>query len=300
MRPRSLAKYAWLSIVAAIATISLKGSAYFYTNSVGILSDALESLVNLAAAILALWIIKIAERPPDDSHEFGHDKAEYFSSAVEGALIMIAAVSIVYAAIGRLINPIPLGSLGLGIVISLIATGINLVVGIVLISAGKKHDSIVLEADGNHLLTDVWTTFGILAALMIVWTTGWITADPIAAIIVSIGISFTGFRLIRRSVLGLMDTPIAGEDMAKAGAVLEKYRASHGIDFHALRSRRSGAKKFIYFHLLVPDEWTVKKGHDLGHEIEEQILSEIVECAVFVHIEPLRDPASHDDIELFG
>ncbi len=300
MPKKSLSRYAWLSIAAAVATISLKGGAYFYTNSVGILSDALESLVNLVAAFLALWMIKVAERPPDEDHEFGHNKAEYFSSAVEGMLILAAAVGIVYAAINRLINPVPLESLGFGVAVSLVATAINLAVGIILIRAGKENNSIVLEADGNHLLTDVWTTVGILFALMIVWLTGWITADPIAAIIVSIGIGFTGIRLLRKSVTGLMDTTLESGELEKVEAVLEEFKESRGVDFHALRSRRSGQKNFIYFHLLVPDEWTVKKGHQLAHVIEDKILEAVPESAVFIHLEPLRDPASFEDLELFS
>ncbi|NNE68442.1 MAG: cation transporter [Pyrinomonadaceae bacterium] len=300
MGKKSLSRFAWLSIAAAIATIALKTSAYFYTNSVGILSDALESTINLAAALLALWMIKIAERPPDEDHEFGHHKAQYFSSAVEGLLILMASVWILFAAIDRFIRPVELESLGLGVIISLIATAINLSVGIILIRAGKQHDSIVLEADGHHLLTDVWTTFGILAALMIVLLTGWSLADPIAAIVVAFGIAFTGFRLVRRSVLGLMDTAIDAEDLVKVRKVISKFAKVGEIEFHALRTRKSGPKKFIYFHLLVPDEWTVKKGHNFSHEIEEEILSKVSDAAVFIHLEPLRDPASHEDIELFG
>jgi len=253
----------------------------------------------LVAAFLALWMIKVSERPPDEDHEFGHNKAEYFSSGIEGMLILLAAVAIVYAAIQRLITPVELGNLGFGVVVSLIATAINLIVGIVLIRAGTQNNSIVLEADGHHLLTDVWTTFGILIALMLVWVTGWRAADPIAAILVSMGIAFTGFRLVRKSVLGLMDTAIESEDLEIVQAVLDRYSKSHGVDFHAIRSRRSGPKKFIYFHLLVPDEWTVKKGHDLSHQIEEEILAEVSDAAVFIHLEPLLDPASHEDLELF-
>ncbi|MDH3493792.1 MAG: cation diffusion facilitator family transporter [Acidobacteriota bacterium] len=300
MRKKILSRYAWLSIAAALATIGFKTSAYIYTNSVGILSDALESFVNLAAAILALWMIKVSERPPDADHEFGHNKAEYFSSAAEGILILLAAVWIVIAAVRRLITPAELGNLEFGVIISLIATAINLVVGIVLIRAGKQHQSIVLEADGNHLLTDVWTTIGILTALMLVWVTGWTAADPIAAIVVSIGIGYTGYKLVRKSVLGLMDTAIDSDDLERVQSVLNGYAESHGVDFHAVRTRRSGPKKFIYFHLLVPDEWTVKKGHDLSHEIEEEILAGISDAAVFIHLEPLHDPASQEDLELFG
>ncbi|MEZ5307393.1 MAG: cation diffusion facilitator family transporter [Pyrinomonadaceae bacterium] len=299
MADKSLGRYAWLSIVAAIATITLKTAAYLQTHSVGILSDALESTVNLAAAVLALWMIRVAERPPDDDHEFGHNKAEYFSSAAEGILIFVAAAGIVYSALKRLINPIPLEALGLGVGISLIATGINLIVGLILIKVGKDKNSIVLEADGHHLLTDVWTTMGILMALGLVAMTGWQPADPIAALVVSVGIAFTGFKLVRRSVLGLMDASMPDPESAKVRAILDEYKQTHEVDFHAIRSRRAGQKNFVYFHLLVPDNWTVKEGHDLSHEIEERVIEAVPETAVFIHLEPLHDPASQDDIELF-
>ncbi len=299
MSKGSLSKYAWLSVFAAILTITLKASVYFYTNSVSFLSDALESIINLAAAVLAVWMIKVTERPPDNDHEFGHDKAAYFSSGIEGTLIFLAAIGIIIAALPRLLAPQPISNIGFGLALSAVAAAINLVVGLFLIKIGKQNDSIVLEADGHHLMTDVWTSVGIFFAIGIVWMTDWVILDPIIAMVVSVSIGYTGFKLIRRSVLGLMDTVIDQESALTATNILNGYVEELGIEFHAFRTRKSGVRKFIYFHLLVPDEWTVKKGHDLAEEIELKILKEIPLSAVFVHLEPLEDPASHEDIELF-
>ncbi len=299
MAKKSLSSYAWLSVLAAIITIGLKVSVYLYTNSVSFLSDALESFINLAAAILAVWMINVAERPPDDDHEFGHDKAEYFSSGIEGTLISLAAIGIVIAAVQRLFNPQPINNIAIGLTISLVAALINLFVGQLLIKVGKENDSIVLEADGHHLMTDVWTSVGIFVAVGIVGFTDWFILDPIIALVVAVSIGWTGYKLIRRSVLGLMDTVIDLESAKLATDILDKYVKKLGVDYHAFRTRKSGARKFIYFHLLVPDEWTVKKGHDLAEEIELKILQKIPHSAVFVHLEPLEDPTSFKDIELF-
>ncbi len=299
MVKKSLSSYAWLSIAAAIITIGLKVSVYFYTNSVSFLSDALESFINLAAAILALWMIKVAERPPDDDHEFGHDKAEYFSSGIEGTLIFLAAIGIIVAALPRLFAPQPVINIGIGLAISFVAALINLIVGRLLIKVGKENDSIVLEADGHHLMTDVITSVGIFLAIGIVALTDWFILDPLIALIVAVSIGWMGYKLIRRSVLGLMDTVIDVDSAKKATEVLNRYKSEIGIDYHAFRTRKSGARKFIYFHLLVPDEWTVKKGHELAEEIELKILQKIPHSAVFVHLEPLEDPTSFTDIELF-
>ncbi len=299
MEKKSLSAYAWFSVVAAVVTIGLKVSVYLYTNSVGFLSDALESFINLAAAILAVWMIKVAERPPDDDHEFGHDKAEYFSSGIEGTLIFLAAIGIIIAAVTRFSSPQPIENVGIGLAISFVAGLINLFVGQTLIKVGKQYDSIVLEADGHHLMTDVWTSIGIFAAVGIIALTDWFILDPIIALLVAVSIGWTGYKLIRRSVLGLMDTVIDDESAAKAMEILDNYKEKIGIDYHAFRTRKSGARKFIYFHLLVPDEWSVKKGHDLVEEIELKIIGKIPHSAVFIHLEPLEDPISFEDIELF-
>ena len=299
MERKNLSRYVWLSIAAAVVTIALKMAAYFYTGSVGLLSDALESIINLVAAVVALLIIKIAAAPPDDDHAFGHDKAEYFASGIEGTMIFVAAVGIVYTAVPRLFAPQPLESVGFGLIISLIATLVNLVVGIVLIRAGKHHHSIVLEADGRHLMTDVWTSIGVITGIVIVGLTGWIILDPIVGLIVALNIVWTGFQLIKRSALGLMDTAVAPETCEDIVKVLDGYVANQGIDYHALRTRQSGARKFISVHILVPDEWTVQKGHDLTEQIENDICQAIPDSIVFTHLEPLEDPSSFYDVELF-
>jgi cation diffusion facilitator family transporter len=295
----NLSRFAWLSIFAAISTISLKATAYFYTGSVGLLSDALESLINLAAAIVALLMIKIAAQPPDEEHSFGHDKAEYFASGLEGALIFIAALSIGYAAIQRILFPQPLEHIGFGVFISGVATLINLAVGIILIRVGKKQHSIILEADGHHLMTDVWTSVGVILGVVAVSFTGWLTLDPIVALLVAANIVWMGFKLIRRSVLGLMDTAVSSEVQQEIIRILDRYVDEKGVAYHALRTRQAGARKFVYFHLLVPDEWTVQKGHALCDEIEDEICGAIPNAAVFTHLEPLKDPASWKDLELF-
>ena len=299
MKRENLSRFAWLSIVAAILTIALKAAAYFYTGSIGLLSDALESVINLVAAIIALLIIKIAAQPPDDDHAFGHDKAEYFASGIEGTLIFIAAIGIVYTAVPRVFSPTPLEHLSLGLIISLAATLINLAVGIILIKVGKKQHSIVLEADGKHLITDVWTSVGVILGIILVGFTGWLALDPIIALLVALNIVWTGFQLIKRSALGLMDTAASPETCEKIKQVLDGYVAEKGIDYHALRTRQSGARHFISVHILVPDEWTVQKGHDLTEEIEMKILQAVPESTVFTHLEPLEDPLSFADLDLF-
>ena len=299
MAKKSLSLYAWLSVCAAVVTILLKVCVYFYTNSVGFLSDALESFINLAAALLAVWMIKIAEKPPDDDHEFGHDKAEYFASGIEGTLIFLASLGITLMSLHRLIFPQPIDNISFGFILSLIATFINLFVGIILIRAGKENDSIVLEADGHHLITDVWTSFGVILAIFVVWWTNWLILDPLIALLVAAIIARTGYILMKRSALGLMDTVLDTDVTEIITEILDNYVEKLGVDYHALRTRQSGARKFIYFHLLVPDEWTVKRGHDLVDEIEAKIMEKIENSAVFIHLEPIEDPASFEDLELF-
>ena len=296
---KDLSRYVWLSIAAAVLTISLKAAAYFYTGSIGLLSDALESVINLIAAIIALMMIKIAASPPDDDHAFGHDKAEYFASGIEGTLIFLAAGGIVYTAIPRLFAPQPIEHIGIGLIVSLAATVVNLIVGLLLIKIGKQNHSIVLEADGRHLMTDVWTSVGVVLGIVIVSFTGWLILDAIIALIVALNIVWTGFQLIKRSALGLMDTAISPETTQEIISILDGYVEKQGIDYHALRTRQSGARHFISVHILVPDEWTVQKGHDLTEEIELEICRVVPESTVFTHLEPLEDPLSFEDLELF-
>jgi cation diffusion facilitator family transporter len=294
---RRLTRFGWLSIATAIATIALKAAAYLLTGSVGLLSDALESGVNLVAAILALVALMVAAQPPDEEHAYGHTKAEYFSSGVEGVLILVAGLMIVAAAIERLIDPQELEQIGIGLGVSLIAGILNLTVALVLLRAGKRYESATLEANANHLLTDVWTSFGVLVGVGLVSVTGWLVLDPIIAIIVAMQILWTGFRLLRGSVLGLMDTALPAEESARVTEILESYRTS-GVQYHALRTRRSGARRFVSVHVQVPGAWTVQRGHGLLEEIEASIRATLPRTTVFTHLEPIEDPASWEDISL--
>lgn len=296
-RRANLTRFAWLSIGAAVATISLKGSAYLLTGSVGLLSDALESLVNLAAAVVALLMLGIAAQPPDEEHAFGHDKAEYFSSGVEGALVLVAALSIAYTSVERLLNPQPLEQVGVGLVISAIASLVNLGVARVLLRAGTDYQSVALEADAQHLMADVWTSAGVIAGVGLVALTGLAWLDAIIGLAVAAHILLAGFGLMRRSYNGLMDSAIPPEERAKIDAILDGYRAQ-GIQFHALRTRQSGARRFVTVHVLVPGMWTVSRGHYLLEDLERSICAALPNAVIGTHLEPLGDPASMADIAL--
>ena len=293
----SLKPYTWLSIAAALVTIALKALAWLLTGSVGLLSDALESLVNLAGACMALAMLSIAERPEDAGHGFGHGKAEYFSSGFEGLLILFAAIAMAMAAGERLLNPQPLEAVGAGLAVSAVAALINLLVGRVLLLTGRRQRSITLEADAHHLLTDVWTSLGVIIGVGAVALTGWLWLDPILALLVASNIVWTGWRLLRRSANGLMDASLPPEQQAQILEVLKSYRRQ-GIDFHALRSREAGARSFISLHVLVPGAWTVMRAHQLVEELESELRRELPHASVFIHIEPLEDPASHQDLGL--
>lgn len=292
-----LTRFAWLSIGAAVITIALKTIAYLLTGSVGLLSDALESLVNLVGALMALAMLTIAARPADEDHTYGHGKAEYFSSGVEGTLILIAAVSIVIAAIPRLITPRPLEQVGLGLGVSVAASLVNLIVALILLQAGKRHNSITLEANANHLMTDVWTSVGVLVGVGAVALTGWERLDPIVAFIVAANIIRSGARIVRLSALGLMDTALSIEELNKLQKILDPYTHS-GIEYHALRTRQSGSRQFVSFHVLVPGRWTVQRGHRLLESMEADIRHAMPSVTVFTHLESLNDPASWDDTDL--
>ncbi|MFH2044075.1 MAG: cation diffusion facilitator family transporter [Pseudomonadota bacterium] len=297
MARSSITKYAWLSIIAAISTIVLKSSAYFITGSVGLLSDAAESLVNLLGAGIALAMLTIAARPPDEEHLFGHGKAEYFACGAEGVLILVAAISISIMAINRFINPVPIQEIGIGLIITAIASLINFVVARILLSAGEKNNSVTLEADAHHLMTDVWTSIGVFTGISAVALTGWQPLDQIVALCIAFYIGWMGYKLIKRSVLGLMDSALPDEKCNGVIEVLEKYK-NRGIDYHALRTRQAGSRCFVSVHVLVPGTWTVQHGHELLEELEEDIRKEVMYVTVFTHLEPLGDPASEEDIEL--
>ena len=296
MPTQSLKKFAYLSIAAAVATISLKMLAYFLTNSVGLLSDALESCVNLIAAIVALFMIILAEKPADEEHAFGHHKAEYFSSAIEGGLIVLAAFSIIWSAIPRLIHPVALENVGIGLLIAVGASGINLAVALVLLKNGRKSNSIILEADGKHLMTDVYTSAGVLIGIGLVKVSGWLILDAVVAIGVAINILWTGYQLMRRSALGLLDSAIPEVDRLKITKALEPLK-QQDIDYHSLLTRQAGQRKFISLHVLMPGSWTIQEGHDLIEKIEKDIRDLFDSpVTVFTHLEPIEDPLSMNDI----
>ena len=290
--PLDLSRYGWLAVATAFATILLKAGAWLVTGSVGLLADAAESLVNLVAAAVALIVLKVAARPADANHNFGHTKAEYFSAAVEGVMIFVAAISIVVFAIQRLVFPQPIESLGIGLMISVIASVLNGAVALVLLRAGKRHHSITLTADGKHLMTDVWTSVGVLVGIVLVWMSGWSWLDPVIAIAVGINILFTGYGLVKESTEGLMDASLPERDNEQLRMILTR-RAGAGIAFHQMRTRVSGARQFMDFHLLVPDDWSVKQGHDFLEDLSDEIVAEFPRMNVTGHIEPINDPRSY-------
>ncbi|HQR23988.1 MAG TPA: cation diffusion facilitator family transporter [Steroidobacteraceae bacterium] len=297
MNPPSLTRFAWLSIAAAIATMLLKTVAWRLTGSVGLLSDALESLVNLAGALMALAMLSVAARPPDEDHPHGHGKAEYFSAGVEGSLIVIAAVSIAVAAVDRLLHPRALEQVGLGLGVSVVASLVNLGVALVLLRAARVHRSVTLQANAHHLLTDVWTSAGVLVGVGAVALTGWQRLDPVVALAVAANIVWTGGRIVLESVGGLMDAALPEHEIAVLRRLLGAY-ASQGIEYHALRTRRAGALRFVSVHVLVPPDWSVQRGHDVLEQIEGEIRRALPPVTILTHLEPLGDPLAMDDQHL--
>jgi cation diffusion facilitator family transporter len=281
----SLTRFAWLSIAAALATIGLKAAAYLITGSVGLLSDALESIVNLVGSLMALAMLSVAARPPDADHAYGHSKAEYFSSVVEGVLILVAAGSIGVTAVGRLVTPQPLEQIGLGLAVSIVAALVNLAVARVLLRVGKRHRSISLQANANHLLTDVWTTAGVVLGVGLVAVTGLQRIDPLVALVVAGNIVWTGIGILRESVWGLMDTALPADEQRTLQNVLERH-VQAGVRYHSLRTRRSGARRFVSLHVLVPGAWTVEAGHQLLERMEADIQEALPETVVLTHLEP--------------
>lgn len=293
----SLTKFAWLSAAAAILTIVLKLTAYWMTGSIGILSDAMESFVNLAGAVLALAMLTIAARPPDEEHAFGHSKVEYFASGAEGAMIIIAAGSICYAAVNRMLEPQPIESVGAGLVVTMIATAINFTVALVIRRAGRRYDSVTLDANARHLMTDVWTSLGVIVSVAIVAISDIQILDPIIALLVAANILREGFLIVRQSLLGLMDTTIPANELQRVSDILDSHKKEH-VTYHALRSRQAGARRFVSVHILVPGEWTVHHGHELLEQIESELREAVPNLTVMTHLESLDDPASWEDIDL--
>ena len=294
MSNKSARFYAFLSVGAALLNITLKFGAYLLTGSIGLLSDALESGVNLVAAAVAVWAIGFAARPPDAAHAFGHSKAEYFSSGVEGALILVAAASIAFAAWGRLFHPQPLEQLGLGLGLTLVATAINGGLAWVMFQAGRRLRSVTLRADAHHLLTDVWTSVGVFLGVFLVQLTSWLVLDPLIALIVAANIIWTGWRLLRETGSGLLDAALPADEQRLITDIFLPYQ-EQGIQFHALRTRVAGTRYFVNFHVLVPGEWTVQRGHTLCEEIELKVIQALPGASVLTHLEPLEDLTSWDD-----
>jgi cation diffusion facilitator family transporter len=297
MDRKHLTRFAWLSIAAAVLTMVLKVVAWGLTGSVGLLSDAAESLVNLTGALMALAMLTIATRPADEDHAYGHGKAEYFSSGLEGGLILVAAVGIAVAAVLRLIHPKPLEHVGTGMIISAAASVVNLVAALIILRGGKRHESITLEANAHHLLTDVWTSVGVIVGVGAAALTRWQWLDPAVALIVAANIVITGLRIVRRSVGGLMDPTVGEADQTAIKQVLKRHTQER-VQFHALRTRQSGPRRFISVHVLVPGDWTVQRGHDLLEQIEDDLRDVVPNATVFTHLESIDDPASWQDLEL--
>lgn len=291
----SLTRFAWLSIAAAVTTIVLKSVAYLLTGSIGLLSDAVESIVNLLGALMALGMLTVAARPPDAGHTFGHSKAEYFASLLEGMLILGAAATISYTALERLIHPRPLQQMGVGLAVSAGASAVNFVVARILMRAGKKYDSITLEADSQHLMTDVWTSGGVIGGLIVATATGWTLLDPIVALLVAANIVWTGINLVRRSVNGLMDVALPGPEREIVEAVMAKYREKN-VEFHALRTRQSASRRFLSVHMLFPGHWTMHDAHHIAEEFEGDIRAGLKDAVIDVHLEPVDDEISVRDI----
>lgn len=288
-----------LSIAAALVTLGMKTVAYLLTGSVGLLSDAVESLVNLLAAVVAFASLWYASRPVDPSHTYGHEKMEYFSSGLEGTLILVAAAGIAWYAVVRLLHPAPLAELGVGSAVALGAAGINFFVARILLRAGRASGSILLEADGQHLMTDVWTSAGVVAGLLVAWGTGWHVLDPILALVVAANILWTAIDLMRRSFNGLMDHALPEAEVTAIRAAIER-NLPIGATYHALRSRQAGTRRFVDFHLLVPGAWSVQQAHDLTGQVEASIQEAFPGIEITVHIEPIEEQASWQDSELLA
>jgi cation diffusion facilitator family transporter len=293
----ALTRFAWLAVAAAVLTMALKGAAYWLTGSVGLLSDALESLVNLAGALMALAMLAIAARPPDEEHAYGHSKAEYFSSVIEGALILVAAASIAVEAAKRLVAPRPLEQIGVGLAVAVGAALVNMGVALVLLDAGRRHHSIALEASARHLLTDVWTSAGVVTGVGLGAVTAWHRLDPIVALAVAANIVWTGVRLVNESVSGLMDVALPPDEQEALRGVLARY-LDLGVHYHALRTRQAGPRRFVSVHVLVPGDWSVQRGHELLEHLEADVHAALPYVSILTHLEPIEDPASWEDLSL--
>ncbi len=288
-----------LSILAALVTLGLKYTAYQLTGSVGLLSDAAESLVNLVAAMAAFLCLLYAARPIDPSHTYGHEKIEFFSSGLEGTLIIVAAGGIAWFAVEQFFQPQKLEALGVGILISGVGSVINLIVAQILLRVGRAQRSIVLEADGQHLMSDVWTSVAVITGVALVWLTGLQWLDPLCALLMAGNIVWTGTDLVRRSFDGLMDHALSDDEQATIRGEIQK-QLQAGMTFHALRTRRAGSRRFVDFHLLVPGIMTVKQAHVTSDKIEAAVAAALPGMEVTVHIEPIEEPQAWQDSALLS
>ncbi len=294
---RRLTRYAWLTIATAVLIITLKAGAFWLTGSVGLLSDALESGINLASALMALFALTIAARPPDEDHPYGHDKAEYFAGGVVGTLVVIAAITVAVTAVRGLLDPQPFQQIGFGLFIVMLATLGNYATARILLKTGQQYDSMTLEAEARHLMADVWTSVAVVLGIGVVALTGWYIFDPLIALAVAAHILRSGLKLVSKAVGGLMDESLPPAEIARVERILDSYR-EQGVAYHALRSRRSGARRFVSVHIQVPGAWTVQQGHTMLELIEADLRRELPALSVFTHLEPLEDPVSWQDITL--
>lgn len=281
-----LRRFMLMSLAAAVVTIALKSLAALITGSVGFLSDALESGVNLVAAVVALIALRVAARPPDDDHDFGHGKAEYVSALVEGAMIFAAAAAIVWTSVDRLMHPATVEQPGIGLLLTTVASLLNLAVGMLLLRAGREHRSITLIADGKHLLTDVWTSAGVLVGMALVAITHWQPLDPIVALAVGVNILYTGYGLVRRSLSGLLSARLPAEDLAQVDAVLQRFRDEDGIGITSVRTVESGRQRLVALEIAVPGAWTVARAHEVTDRLEAALAEALPQCVTLVHVEP--------------
>lgn len=283
-----------LSVAVALATIALKLGAWWLTGSVGLLSDALESFVNLAAALFALWMVTVAARPADEEHPFGHNKAEYFSSAFEGGAIAVAAGAILWTAVPRFFAPQPIEQLGWGVALTALSAGLNGLLAWRMLAGAREHRSIALEADAHHLLTDVWTSIGVIAAVLLAAPTGWLWLDPLIAVLVALNILREGARLAWRSVEGLMDAAVEPEVRAQIDAVLRGFE-HHTIRFDHVITRRAGQRRFVSVHMHMPPGWTLGRAAALRTSVEQALMSDVPGLRATIQLLPMDVEAHFDD-----
>ncbi len=293
-KPPDLARFAALSVATSVVVLSMKVVAWRLTGAVGLLADALESIVNVVAAVVTLYALKIAAKPADEDHELGHGKAEYFASGLEGALIGVAAVAIIITAVPKLYAPVPLEANKIGLGVSVLASVLNFVVARVLLAAGKRHRSAALDADGKHLMTDVWTSGGVLVGLGFVLATGFTRLDPILAILLAFHILREGAKIVHRAGMGLLDGAMPKEARDAIVKILDGFE-QEGIRWHALKTRDAGSRVFVSVHVLVPGAWTVSVAHDVAQRMEDAMRASDDRLHVITHLEPLEDPRALDD-----